>query len=370
MNKANVLSNVPKIIGIERRSRTFDSNVVIGKQSFLNRVASGIKSYFETLSGHKDQICFTTLTERGVNVISTGITEEMVKHFRRGTASIQEIALVKDFIKSALGEELFSHLSDQNLRIISKLLLEPGDNIEYIKTIIQSSNADDKLNLLEEYPSLVKLDTKHFDKLLTVGDGELKILVKNPQLLENLNPETLEKILSLESSEDLLNSLSHFRHPNLLAKLMPNYLNQEVFLKNPGKILSILEHSPQLLENIRPETLTKILSLPSGEKILEALSDYRHPDLLAKLEPNYFEQKSIRAMPDKILSFLDGNPELLRNLDPNTLNRILSLDNPDDVLYTLSYSPELIHNSEQLNKILDEPNPGKHLQWLFSIKLG
>lgn len=368
MNKSSTL---PKIIGTERRSRDFDSNNVNhSTQSYTNRVATSLKNYFKSLSGHRDQICFTTITERGVDVVSTGITEEMVRNFRKGTASIHETSLVKNFIKSALGENLFNRLSDNNLLIVSKLLLEPGDNIEYIKTIIASDNIDARLSLLEQYPNLVKLDSKYFDKLLAVTDSQLKVLVKNPQLLENLNPETLEKILSSEDSEVILNALSHFRHPDLLLKLLPNYFDQQAFLSDPTKILSILEHSPHLLENLKPETLTKILSTPSYEMILEALSNYSHPDLLSKLEPSFFDQKTLQTIPDKILSLLDGNPEFLRKLDPNTLNRIFSLDSPDDILYSLNFSPELIQNPEQLNKILDEPSPAKHLQWLFSVKLG
>lgn len=370
MNKTSELSTIPKIIGIERRSRTFDSKVDTSKQSYTNRVATSLKNYFEALSGHKDQICFTTITERGVDVISTGITEEMVRNFRKGTASIHETFLVKNFIKSALGEDLFNRLSENNLLIISKLLLEPGDNIEYIKTIIASDNADAKLDLLEEYPNLVKLDSKHFDKLLSVTDSQLRVLVRNPQLLENLPAETLGKILSSKDSEVILNALSYFRHPELLSKLLPQYFEEQAVINDSTKILSILEHSPHLLENLKPETLTKILSMPSCEIILETLSDYNHADLLTKLEPSYFDQKPLQARPDKVLSLLDGNPEFLRKLDPGTLNRIFSLDNPDDVLYSLSYSPELIQNSEQLNKILDEPNPAKHLQWLFAVKLG
>lgn len=368
MNKTNPLSTAP--FGTVLRPRTFDHTVDDSKQGYVDRIAANFKEVLASLSGQKDQICFTVLTDRGVEVISTGITEEMLKQFMQGTSSIHENLLVKNFIKSALGEDLFNRLSEKNLMIVSKLLLQPGDNIEYLKTILTSANADAKLNLLEKYPNLVKLDSKHFDKLLSLNDLQLKFLVENPQLLENLKAETLEKVLSLESWEVILNDLKEFRHPELLSKLEPQFFEQQALIKDPSKILSILEHSPHLLENMRPETLTKILSLDSCESILESLSDFSHADLLMKLEPSYFDQKSLQVMPEKILSFLDGNPEFLRKLDEGTLNRIFSLDNPDDALYSLSYSPELIQNSEQLNKILNEPNPVQHLQWLFSVKLG
>lgn len=356
---------IHNIIGTELRPRTFDANVA--PESYFKRVAS---TWFE----RNDQICFTALTDRGVKVISTGITEEMIQNFRKGNSSPEEILLIKNFIKSGLGQDLFNRISDndKSLMIVSLLLLAPGDNIKYVKSLIASPNRTAKLNLLEKYPSLVKLDAKHFDKLLSLTQPQLEFLVDHPQLLENLNPETLEKILSLESSETLLTALSYYRRPNLLSKLQPHFFDQEALVNDPEKILSILEHSPQLLENLKPETLTKILSLPSCEDILETLSDFNHADLIAKLEPNFFDKMPAPVLenPKKVLSLLDANPDFLRKLDEATLDKIFSLEHPDNVLFALNYCPELIQNPDQLNNVLNESNPEQYFQWLLSVKLG
>jgi len=46
--------NLSKIIGTERRPRTYDCNVDASGQSYFNRVTNGFKRYMEILSGHND----------------------------------------------------------------------------------------------------------------------------------------------------------------------------------------------------------------------------------------------------------------------------------------------------------------------------
>ena len=131
MNKNIIFNN----IRIEYCSRNYDSSTVATAQSITSRLSTALWSGLAYLAGYNDndQICFVRLNERAIEeVISTGITEEMLKKF-----SINELtddSQVKEFLKNATDNAL-TQFDENQLQNICKLILSSPDKLDFIKPL-------------------------------------------------------------------------------------------------------------------------------------------------------------------------------------------------------------------------------------------
>jgi hypothetical protein len=192
-------------IGIDHYPHSYNSNSENGEKGYRDMLSTNVKYYVQAWTGYNDQICLT-LKDR--KVVSTGVTQEMIRKFNQGELPNEQVQLINNFVKAAIGDALFDKLSPNNLKTVSQLLSEPGENIEKIKRIVASSLFNEKLSLLSKYPAYLELASEHLDKLANAGDVQLDFLKGYIQELKIIDPGVLGKIIAHKDANQIIQLLS------------------------------------------------------------------------------------------------------------------------------------------------------------------
>lgn len=378
------MSNISrnKISRIEYYPRNYDSE---GKKSLKESISNYLWQKVQQWSGYNDQICF--IQETGIakknlfgyevkemKVVSTGVTKEMLEKYQKGEQTETELITIKNFLKAVTGQKDISHFSTDNLKYISKLILDSPDNLGFLQTLLLSPKLDILLPELVENPGLLKLETSILEKIFLLDDESsiLKELREYP--LEDLNNDLLKEILELPEASKKLGILKNF--PGLLN---PNFntqiISKTLTLPNPSPLLEQLLKYPELLQNEKIiSNWDNILGLSDPSAFFEASTKYpaifetdlpwnlrekimQNPPSVLYLEknPELFKNETVIANLEKIVSTgqvlrcLDQYPDLLKNKAiTSNLNRILTsyVIHPDSKLEAIGKYPDLLNNDK------------------------
>lgn len=127
------MSNITIKYTIEYRPRSFNSKTDLAAQPITKRLGSGMLSMLQGLTGYSDQICIKkrTVTSQGTEkiekfdeeMISTGITKEMVEKFTKNDLSLsgEDSRSIINFLND-ITDQASTNLNPDQLRALSKLI--------------------------------------------------------------------------------------------------------------------------------------------------------------------------------------------------------------------------------------------------------
>lgn len=350
-------------------------------QSLFGMIVSSVSSGGSRLLGYKgqeeakDQIVLvrTNLDDRQVEVLPTGVTQELVYKYIKGNTSIEEAVLVKNLLGLATGEDL-SEVDDETLKLASNFLLKT-ENIEALRDIFQEPHP--KL-ILEAFDTYKLWSMGHEAVLAIIGYKDpiaiLRLLGENNELLKLKSGSNVQGWVKM--LETLLNN------PDLISNLI--YMKPEIkttvleHSSHPIDILMIMAEKPQLMQ-LDLEVLMKILD--DDKKDSSAIIVLNH---ISEEEPRFFNLKAHIAKaaidewkPGLMRKFLDsiwasdigqrirmrqsglGQPVAEKGLSDELLNLVQehSLElNDKEKLYANKFLLKT-NNKEGLLSILQNPDP-------------
>lgn len=358
---------------IEIHPRSFDSKAKTDvPQNMWEWMTSSVAAHLQSWRDYNDQLCLakTKLNDRGVEeveVVSTGVTQEMLEKFIKNPLPSDENQAIIKFLHDATDLDISQFLlSDQ--QSISRLILAAPGSLASIREILLSNKSKELLSTFLDNTTVLKnLEPSILKTIISLDDAVY--VIKGLSVFPISDQDLLNKILNSKEPHEIINVVG--MHPDLPKSLPPDLFRKILNSADPAGMLNFLSDKMSFVDEIRPDLWDKIFASNKPKNIMDFLGKSPSSIEFIKTIPLELLEKILTsAKPDQVLFVLAKNPDLLTNthITPAHWETIFNFAEPGAALLFFAKKPKLFEQKnftpELLNKILLSPTSGSILDTL------